>query len=204
MILTCPQCDTRFDVPPAIFASGGRKVKCATCKHVWFQDEPLEALVETIADRVEGDDNFADTLSQSNGVGVTEAATTTKATNKSSALKVAGASCITVLFLFFIYQILQPSLVMGEGLAFNDMMIEQTQEGLILTGEIVNTVRDERGVPSLQITSILGEDMKGDVRLVALDKDVLEGGEVLPVMIILDDVKDETQKLDVTFEKPND
>ena len=38
MILKCPECTTRFLVNEALLGPHGRKVKCASCKHVWFQE----------------------------------------------------------------------------------------------------------------------------------------------------------------------
>lgn len=37
MILTCPQCDTRYQADEAKFPSRGRNVRCAKCGHVWHQ-----------------------------------------------------------------------------------------------------------------------------------------------------------------------
>jgi predicted Zn finger-like uncharacterized protein len=40
MILTCPECATRYDVDAAKFPAAGRKVRCKKCAHVWFQPGP--------------------------------------------------------------------------------------------------------------------------------------------------------------------
>jgi len=37
MILTCPECSTRYQTDPAQFGTEGRKVRCAKCAHVWHQ-----------------------------------------------------------------------------------------------------------------------------------------------------------------------
>jgi len=37
MILTCPSCEKRFQVPDGALGESGRKVKCSSCSHVWFQ-----------------------------------------------------------------------------------------------------------------------------------------------------------------------
>ena len=40
MILTCPECATRYQTDASNFVPDGRKVRCAKCGHVWFQPAP--------------------------------------------------------------------------------------------------------------------------------------------------------------------
>lgn len=45
MILTCPECSTKYVVKDGAIPAGGRQVRCAACKASWHQDpEPAEAL----------------------------------------------------------------------------------------------------------------------------------------------------------------
>ncbi|MGJ3649505.1 MJ0042-type zinc finger domain-containing protein [Sphingomonas sp. GlSt437] len=51
MILECSECGTRYLVPDSAIGADGRVVRCANCKHSWFQAAP--AALE-LSDRAEG------------------------------------------------------------------------------------------------------------------------------------------------------
>jgi predicted Zn finger-like uncharacterized protein len=48
MIIQCPACATRYVVPDSAIGADGRTVRCAKCRHNWFQEGP-ELVGEPIA-----------------------------------------------------------------------------------------------------------------------------------------------------------
>ena len=46
MILSCPECRTRYVVPDSAVGPSGRQVRCAACRHSWFQEPTPLDLIE--------------------------------------------------------------------------------------------------------------------------------------------------------------
>jgi predicted Zn finger-like uncharacterized protein len=46
MIIACPACNTRYVLPDAAIGADGRTVRCAKCRHSWFQDGPMLDLAD--------------------------------------------------------------------------------------------------------------------------------------------------------------
>jgi predicted Zn finger-like uncharacterized protein len=47
MILTCPACETRYLIADGAIPAAGRQVRCASCKHSWFQPGPEDSQRES-------------------------------------------------------------------------------------------------------------------------------------------------------------
>ena len=45
MIVSCPECGARYKLPPQAIPSEGRAMRCASCKHRWFELGAEEAVV---------------------------------------------------------------------------------------------------------------------------------------------------------------
>lgn len=52
MIVTCPQCSTRYHLDPEALGPEGRRVRCASCGHRWLARQPAD--VPTVLRAVEG------------------------------------------------------------------------------------------------------------------------------------------------------
>jgi predicted Zn finger-like uncharacterized protein len=60
MILTCPACGTQYVVKDGAIPDGGRKVRCASCRHSWHQDALPLVLDEAVEpDEIPPGEEFA-------------------------------------------------------------------------------------------------------------------------------------------------
>jgi predicted Zn finger-like uncharacterized protein len=49
MLLVCPSCRTRYVVPDTAIGATGRQVRCASCRHSWFQEGPASVAPPPLA-----------------------------------------------------------------------------------------------------------------------------------------------------------
>ena len=52
MIIACPACATRYAVPDSAIGVEGRTVRCAKCRHSWFQEGPVVEAPQPVAEAV--------------------------------------------------------------------------------------------------------------------------------------------------------
>ena len=51
MILECTECNSRYLVPDSAIGADGRTVRCANCKHSWFQPPAVSEVMERARER---------------------------------------------------------------------------------------------------------------------------------------------------------
>lgn len=181
MILTCPQCETRFVVPANAIPSEGRSVRCAKCQAKWHQlpvedDDRVDVVKAPVITKTEetpkSDGKFALIL-----------ASVKKELIEGYKPFTAGLAIVLALF-FALTQFSGSAVVVGQGLAFHHVVIEREGSELAIRGEIVNSMNDVRGVPKIQLTTIF-DGVDGDSFLIVPAKDVLEPNEQIEFTYVL-------------------
>jgi len=44
MRITCPSCSSSFEIPAELLGRKGRALKCARCRHSWYQAAQVDSL----------------------------------------------------------------------------------------------------------------------------------------------------------------
>jgi predicted Zn finger-like uncharacterized protein len=172
MIIGCPSCSARFIVKAQAIGDKGRKVKCARCKHTWFQEPDLEVL---------------EAAKQSNAVDAPEDADPVPNGANVPAVKKEGISfylkiAAMVAFICFSLTItlinannILPSMPSyyalfgiydATDIALYDIKVEKVESGkyndVLVSGKIVNESEIHKKLPALRMTIISdeGEELK--------------------------------------------
>ncbi len=184
MIITCPTCATRYEAATDVFEPDGRKVRCTSCSHTWFQppeSSSLEASSNGFAPAIEDDfpsddfdgmqDNVGDIESEAARLAsASRRATAGFAESKAERIRAARgwlalAACIAVF--------------VGGGYFFNVQVVRMfpaAAQVYAALGMEVNT----RGLAFHNLT--YGQDFENGVPVMAIKGEIVNvsGSEIVP------------------------
>ena len=216
MILSCPECQTRFAIDAQALRPDGRRVKCGKCEHVWFEDPPPPNAAEPLSvTPLEPEEQSP--LPTPNLPAITSA----------DQKRTAGAAWILVCFLLVVVlslawfgresiarawppaEIIYTSIGVdafpppGAGLSV-DMEVKRVDEKLELVGEVLNTTNEILALPP--IYAVL-QDANGK-RLrhwqLGVGIKVLGTGERVPFSTEIETVPEGTANVSVLFTNPDE
>lgn len=169
MLLTCPSCSMRYVVADASIGEAGRKVRCASCGHQWFQEGvsapdiiPQEPPAPPPSDIPEGVKPVAESAPP---VPAAQAQTMREQDLIARVCGFFGAFLIfLVLFLMLVlfkgpivhhfppsvmfYELIKLAPpVPGTGLVIDQLQAQEQDDALIIEGRIINLTSGEIGVP---------------------------------------------------------
>jgi len=215
MIITCPNCETRFNVDRAALVPNGRSVRCGQCRHQWTQRPPDAIKPPAIAD----DDDYIPDLVERSVVPRPELVR-----RRGWAAAIVGWLALVLIVgavigggilarervvemwppaseLFALVGM--PVDVMGFGLEFRNITWRQETEGdgtaLVVDGEVVNTLDRALPIPRLRGSLLDIREREIVFWIFTADNEMLPPGEATPFTTRLPNPPTNARGIAVTF-----
>lgn len=214
MILTCPNCGTRFRIEPAALAPGGKMVRCSQCGHRWFAEPPGERPEP----RVEEPEAAPEPIPEPPAV-ANLAASAPRAPSGASTVGWLLLVLVLLLLVGFVvgrneivaafpqaapvYARLGLPVTVPIGLEFRNLQSRRTTEDgsvvLIVEGEIHNRAPADRIVPPVRVSLVDGTGRELDFGLFDAPQRVLPPGGMTRFEARVLDLPENAETFVVTF-----
>jgi predicted Zn finger-like uncharacterized protein len=210
MILTCPQCSTRYHVDPASLGANGRRVRCAGCGNRWLAKAPsdMPKVIELAPATSEPTPRMW------------PIAAPDQTRDRGSASLVGWLVGVLVILLVASAVIGRNEIVAGfpasatiynklglsitPGLQFEGVTSKRVEEGgvavLVVEGAIVNLSAQERRVPPIRITLLDGGGRRLQQELFSAKDAALDAGGKTSFSGRLVNPAEQARNFSVTFE----
>ena len=222
MILTCPNCSSRYHVDAAAFQQKARKVRCANCGHRWKAqppvDEPQSADLQLESPAVEKSKEQVQAAAASP---VRRPAAATREKMRSSK-PVGWMLSVGVVVLLLVSAIIGRNGIVGKfpataavyqsvglsidqdfGLEFKDVTLDWQREGgafvLVVEGEIVNLSEADQVIPPVRMAILDSDGRELQHEYFQLDENELGAGNRINFTGRLVDPIDQGENFRLTF-----
>lgn len=214
MILSCPSCATRYRADASTFGAQARKVRCASCSHVWMAGPEPDASLPEIKPAAEPEPKLPHRAYREKAEQKRKNAIRTAAGGAWGGLgaAVAGVAVCALLFRADIVnawpQASSAYAAVGieanpYGVALGDLNItRETEDGLpviVIEGEVRNIDRRERDAPALR-AALLNTDAAAVLEwTVLIEGGPMRPGEARPFRTLVSDAPASAVEAEVTL-----
>jgi predicted Zn finger-like uncharacterized protein len=211
MILTCPECSTRYHVDPASVGASGRTVRCASCGNRWLARPPADApkMIE-LAPALSGTPRLSPVAAPDKARGRGSASLVGWLAGVLAVLVVAsaviGRNEIVAGFpaSAAVYQWVGLPITLRLGLQFEGVVSKRLEEGgiavLVVEGGIINLSEQERRVPPIRVTLLDGGGRRLQQELFQAKDSQLDAGGKTRFSGRLVNPAEQARHFSVTFE----
>jgi len=221
MILSCPDCSTRFAIDADKLGPDGRRVKCGKCAHIWFESAPAPDL-DTKADepplRVTPLEPEEQSSIPARNLPAVWQARKARSARTGWVVSIVLLGVILAVLWFArepiaravpeaeaVYAVVGIAAfpLPGEGLVIE--FDPKTEDGaLTLKGEIINTTNGVRDVPGLRVVITGGANETLKAWEFTSDVRRLGPGETVPFTTETDSVPPDAANVSILFTNPDD